>query len=79
MGCVPGGTRRNFESYGHKISPMTPEQQDILCDAQTSGGLLCAVRKDAVEKFLEITKSVGLDLTPIGRTTQRSEHLVEVI
>jgi len=79
MGCVPGGTRRNFESYGDKISPMNPEQQDILCDAQTSGGLLCAVRKDALEEFLAITKNAGLALSPIGRTTPSSKYMVEVI
>ncbi len=79
MGCVPGGTRRNFASYGHKIGKMTPEQQDILCDAQTSGGLLCAVRKDSIEDFLTITKKVGLDLEAIGRTTKKSENLIEVI
>ena len=79
MGCVPGGTRRNFESYGEKISPMNPEQQDILCDAQTSGGLLCAVRKDVLEDFSALTKKAGLDLEPIGRTIPRSEYLVEVV
>jgi len=79
MGCVPGGTRRNFESYGNKISPMEPEQQDILCDAQTSGGLLCAVRKDALEEFLALTKNAGLDLSPIGKTVPSSKYLVEVI
>ncbi|MEN8147843.1 MAG: selenide, water dikinase SelD [Campylobacterota bacterium] len=79
MECVPGGTRRNFESYGHKIAPMTATQQDILCDAQTSGGLLCAVRKESVEEFLKITKSAGLVLNSIGHTKQRSEHYVEVV
>ena len=79
MGCVPGGTRRNFDSYGHHIGKMTPEQQDILCDAQTSGGLLCAVKKESLEEFLRITKSVGLDLLSIGRTLPRGENLVEVI
>ena len=79
MECVPGGTRRNFQSYGHLLGPMTPEQQDILCDAQTSGGLLCAVRKESVPEFLEITKNVGLDLSPIGHTTKRGEHLIEVL
>jgi len=78
MGCVPGGTRRNFESYGDKIGTMSAEQQDILCDAQTSGGLLCAVRKQNVEEFLSITKSVGLDLESLGRTLPRGENLVEV-
>jgi len=79
MGCVPGGTRRNFASYGHHIGTMTPEQQDILCDAQTSGGLLCAVKKENVEEFLSITKSVGLDLASIGRTLPRGKNLVEVL
>ena len=78
MDCIPGGTRNNFLSYGDKISPMTPEQQGILCDAQTSGGLLCVVRKDSVAEFLEITKNAGLSLESIGQTTKRSEHLIEV-
>ena len=79
MDCVPGGSRRNFDSYGNKISPMNPEQQDILCDPQTSGGLLCAVRKDAVDGFLAITKKAGLNLNPIGRTISSSKYVVEVI
>jgi selenide,water dikinase len=79
MDCVPGGTRRNFESYGHNISSMTPQQQDILCDAQTSGGLLCVVRKESVEAFLALTKAEGLELKSIGETVERREFLLEVI
>jgi len=79
MGCVPGGTRRNFESYGSKIGAMNAEQQDILCDAQTSGGLLCAVKEESVAAFLEITKKAGLSLEPIGKTTPQAENLIEVI
>jgi selenide,water dikinase len=79
MDCVPGGTRRNFESYGHNIGQMTPEQQDILCDAQTSGGLLCVVRKESVEAFLALTRKEGLELKSIGETVVRGEHLIEVL
>ncbi|RRS30269.1 MAG: hypothetical protein P794_07605 [Epsilonproteobacteria bacterium (ex Lamellibrachia satsuma)] len=78
MDCVPGGTRRNFESYGDKISPMNAQQQDILCDAQTSGGLLCAVRKENVDAFLDITKKAGLDLSAIGELHEAGEYRVEV-
>ncbi len=78
MGCVPGGTHRNFTSYGHHIAPITPQQQDILCDAQTSGGLLCVVRKESVKKFLEITSKTGLDLDPIGTTIKRGQYLIQV-
>ena len=48
QGCVPGGTDRNFASYGHKASELTQAQKQIICDPQTSGGLLVAVDKQAV-------------------------------
>ena len=53
QGAVPGGTIRNFQSYGHKVShnsgPLTPDQKHYLCDPQTSGGLLVAVEPGAAE------------------------------
>ncbi len=79
MDCIPGGTRNNFKCYGDKVSKMSYEQQHILCDAQTSGGLLCAVRKDSVEEFLTITKNAGLNLSSIGKTIPSSEYLIEVV
>jgi len=79
MGCVPGGTRRNYESYGEKIAPMEQKVQDILCDAQTSGGLLCAVSKESIPEFLKITAEAGLTLGSIGELVAPGEHLVEVV
>jgi len=79
MGCVPGGTQRNYDSYGHKVGTLTQEQKSLLCDPQTSGGLLCAVKKDNLEEFLEITKEAGLDLHSIGRTVAKTTKYVEVI
>lgn len=54
--CFPGGTERNWNSYGHKISLLTDQQKYVLADPQTSGGLLIAVSEngiEAFEKFLE--------------------------
>ena len=79
MGCLPGGTKRNFESYGDKIAPMQDSVRDILCDAQTSGGLLCVVEEHAVENFLKLTQKEGLALESIGTTTASGPYLVEVI
>ena len=79
MGCVPGGTGRNYESYGHKIGNITDEQRDLLCDPQTSGGLLCVVKKEGVEEFLALTKEAGFELATIGHTKAKSENYVEVI
>eukprot|EP00382_Lankesteria_abbotti_P002218 CAMPEP_0113846260 /NCGR_PEP_ID=MMETSP0372-20130328/1210_1 /TAXON_ID=340204 /ORGANISM="Lankesteria abbotti" /LENGTH=352 /DNA_ID=CAMNT_0000815387 /DNA_START=82 /DNA_END=1140 /DNA_ORIENTATION=+ /assembly_acc=CAM_ASM_000359 len=55
-GCVPGGTQRNFESYGAKISTMTDDQKSIICDPQTSGGLLMAVLPEKVEEVAQLLK-----------------------
>jgi len=79
MGCVPGGTLRNFESYGQHLSPMSPDREKILCDAQTSGGLLCVVKKDGVKEFLEVCSMRGLQLSAIGETIEKSKYLIEVL
>jgi selenide,water dikinase len=78
MECIPGGTYRNYKSYRHKVSELTEKQTAILCDPQTSGGLLVAVRKEAVPEFLDVTASAGLDLSPVGRTVPSAEKLVFV-
>jgi len=79
MDCVSGGTRNNIISYGHTLEEMTDEQRFILCDAQTSGGLLVVVKKDSINDFLEITKEVGMIPQSIGFTRQLSEKLIKVI
>ncbi len=78
-GCVPGGTNRNFASYGHKIGELSDYQRNILCDPQTSGGLLVAVESKNVTEFLTITKSEGLGLEALGRFEKTGKHLIEVL
>lgn len=66
-GCVPGGTKRNWASYGHKIGPIESEaQRFLLCDPQTSGGLLVAVDIDQENAFIAEAKAEGLELESIG-------------
>ena len=73
QGCVPGGTGRNFESYGHKVGALTEEQKSILCDPQTSGGLLVAVEPNSVQTVIEIAKDSGIDLYEVGELKPKSE------
>ncbi|MFO7368818.1 MAG: selenide, water dikinase SelD [Bacteroidales bacterium] len=47
--CIPGGTYRNWKSYGTKIGEMDEFQKMVLADPQTSGGLLVAVAENAHE------------------------------
>lgn len=66
MGCSPGGAQRNFDSYGHKVGPVEEAKRQLLCDPQTSGGLLVAVSPEAEAQFIATTESAGLGLAPIG-------------
>ncbi|HEX8592652.1 MAG TPA: selenide, water dikinase SelD [Pseudomonas sp.] len=78
QGCVPGGTLRNFDSYGQRITAMTQAQKLVLCDPQTSGGLLVAVEPQAQAAFLALAGELGLELAVIGEFIERQHHAVEV-
>ncbi len=77
-GCVPGGTLRNFESYGEKVAPLSDEQKHLLCDPQTSGGLLVAVTPEGEAEFLALAAELGLQLASIGEFVARQPYAVEV-
>lgn len=81
--CYPGGTQRNWSSYGQKISSLTEIQKFILADPQTSGGLLVAVAADSVPEFEETLKAQGVSeqyCTSFGWLEQTDhEHLITVI
>jgi selenide, water dikinase len=79
LGCVPGGTGRNFDSYGQKLGPMNQAQQEILCDPQTSGGLLVAVEPDAVDQVMELAERHGSELWRIGEiVASNGQTLIEL-
>lgn len=74
--CIPGGTKRNFASYGHKISPLSERQKWIGCDPQTSGGLLTAVAPHAIVEFLGVCKNKGIEVEAFGAMKEKRESLV---
>ncbi len=78
LGCMPGGTGRNFKSYGHKVSALNEQQRATLCDPQTSGGLLIAVAPEEVAAFEEILSRHDLSLTSFGEITAQKDKVVQV-
>jgi selenide, water dikinase len=76
--CIPGGTNRNFDSYGHKIAPLTPFQRAILCDPQTSGGLLVAVKAEKAAEFAKILRGYNFATESFGVFIKKKEKLVYV-
>ncbi|MNX98082.1 Selenide, water dikinase [compost metagenome] len=78
QGCVPGGTLRNFDSYASKLGRLQELHKRVLCDPQTSGGLLIAVTPEGNAEFLKVAAELGLDLAPIGELVERQSNAVEV-
>lgn len=84
---VPGGTIRNWDSYGHKISieAAAPERVEIikslLADPQTSGGLLIAVNPSAKAEVENILTTAGLTnhVKPIGYLKKKEKTIVRIV
>jgi selenide,water dikinase len=84
QGSVPGGTNRNWDSYGHKVKFYNEinavMHKNILADPQTSGGLLISVSKEGLASVVEVLKQYGLEnfIEPIGTMKKSLSHSVEV-
>ncbi len=79
--CIPGGTIRNWDSYGDKIGSITDYQKAILADPQTSGGLLISVAPGAVEEVKNILLQNGLSkfTVPVGEIVSKEKWVVKVV
>jgi selenide,water dikinase len=80
QGAVPGVTNRNWDSYGHKIGPISTLQKAILADPQTSGGLLIAVAEKYVKEIIELLEEndLGGFTEPIGQMVAKGENIVSI-
>ena len=77
-GCIPGGTNRNYESYGGEIKFQSEKQRTLLCDPQTSGGLLIAVAPEQAEEVKAILQLEDLWYKPIGIMQEQTDFLVVI-
>ncbi|EOW2357515.1 selenide, water dikinase SelD [Cronobacter sakazakii] len=80
QGAVPGGTSRNFASYGHLMGDMPDAWRSLLCDPQTSGGLLLAVEPAAEAQVQAVAAKHGITLSAIGelKTSRGGRPMVEI-
>ncbi len=77
-GCIPGGTHRNWESFGHKIELENEDLKLLLCDPQTSGGLLIAVEPDSAHFVEEVLKQNDIEASCFGELVLKKDKLVIV-
>lgn len=76
---VPGGTTRNWDSYGHKVNVLSDFQRAVLADPQTSGGLLIAVDAKYQHEFEMEMSRLGYALSPFGTLSAPKEVLISVV
>ena len=82
----PDITFRNWNSYEKKVdlTPLSLRGGDgggavlILCDPQTSGGLLVTVDSSYKNDFIALTKKFGLDLKSLGFLKEKTSILAAV-
>jgi selenide,water dikinase len=76
--CIPGGTHRNWESYGHNVDLNNEKYKAILCDPQTSGGLLIAVDKNGLQDVQKILRENDIETEPFGDLVSPNDQLIHV-
>ena len=68
-GFITGASGRNWASYGEDVilsGGIDPLDRALLCDPQTSGGLLVACAPSSVAAVLEVFRRHGFDAATIG-------------
>lgn len=78
----PGNTTRNFNAYKNDVSGLDGLEFLLLCDPQTSGGLLISVdaaHQNEFEKLLRENKFEEKYCSPVGRFVAKEEKLIKVI
>ncbi|HBD24153.1 MAG TPA: selenide, water dikinase SelD [Oceanospirillaceae bacterium] len=73
--AIPGGSGRNFASYGQDLPPLTARQKHIFCDPQTSGGLLVSVAPDAKQEVEQLLSQKQLPVHWIGSLGDKADSL----
>ena len=81
-GILPGGTMRNKDSVESSIEwhdNLSEESKLLLCDAQTSGGLLISVSEDKTDELLNKLIENGVKSSAlIGTIKAQESALIEV-
>jgi selenide,water dikinase len=72
-GYRPSGTLRNVETFRPRVRLSVPDEElTLLCDAQTSGGLLITIAPERESALEERFRASGLFYAKIGRMTDES-------
>lgn len=82
MGLIPGGAYNNREYLRGLIEldeKLKPEEQMLLFDPQTSGGLLLSIPAPGAEKVVGELDKLGIQAAVIGRVLPREVKSIRVL
>ncbi|NIQ11149.1 MAG: hypothetical protein GWO08_14995, partial [Gammaproteobacteria bacterium] len=72
-GCIPGGTHRNWKTFGNRIGLKNEMDYNLIADPQTSGGLLISVDQDKQSEFESFMERKKLKVKPIGALVEKND------
>jgi selenide,water dikinase len=82
-GVAPGGTHRNLHSVADTVqwsADLAEREQLLLCDAQTSGGLLISVAGDRQDDLVSELKANGVEVVAVvGSVTEKSSGRIQAL
>jgi len=82
QGNVAGGTQKNLEALEREVAwgpTVSIETKVLLCDAQTSGGLLIALPSDKVDALNRELSSRNVESAVIGEVVSREDLGIKVV
>ena len=82
QGAIAGGTGRNYEYLQPRVTYRGLDEPDqlILCDAQTSGGLLMAVAPQKFDALVAALRRRNVDpVAHVGEVTDPGDGRIEVV
>jgi selenide,water dikinase len=75
----PDNTTRIYNDVKENVAGMDGLEFILLCDPQTSGGLLVSVDPGFEKEFLEEAGKYNLHLTNFGRVKKRADKMIELV
>lgn len=78
-GCIPGAAFRNLEYIGnhlHVDPGVDYNTKMLMCDAQTSGGILMGVRPERVDEAIKLLHSNGLRYSVVIGEVFQGENIL---
>lgn len=74
----PNNTMRNWKAFNENVAGISGESLLTLCDPQTNGGLLIAIRPDGMDELKEVFKQAEQSFYHIGELSAFTGKSIEI-